>query len=101
MHGRMGCPDFSVHGLRSTFRDFAGDEANAPWEVCEHALSHLVGNKVTRSYRRGDALDKRRELMDAWSRYCESSPGDAAGNAVPTPPGDDDAANVVPFARAS
>ena len=88
MHGRMGYPDFSVHGLRSTFRDFAGDEANASWEVCEHALGHLVGSKVTRSYRRGDAFDKRRELMDAWSRYCESSPDDNAGN-------------VVPFARAS
>ena len=83
MHGRMGCPDFSVHGLRSSFRDFAGDVANATWEVCEHALGHLVGSKVTRSYRRGDALDKRRELMEMWSRYCESSPGGDAGNVIP------------------
>jgi integrase len=81
MHGRMGCPDFSVHGLRSSFRDFAGDETNAPWEVCEHALGHLVGSKVTRSYRRGDAFDKRRELMEVWSRYCSAPP--PADNVIP------------------
>ena len=49
----------------------------------EHALGHLVGSKVTRSYRRGDAFDKRRELMEMWSRYCELPPGDDAGNVIP------------------
>ena len=67
LRGPLGCPSLTVHGLRSTFRDYAGDVVNAPWEVAEAALGHLVGSAVTRSYRRGDALEKRRELMESWA----------------------------------
>lgn len=66
---RMGVPDVTVHGFRSTFRDWAGDTTDFPREVVEQALSHRIGNAVERAYRRGDALNKRKELMDAWALY--------------------------------
>jgi integrase len=59
----------TLHGLRSSFRDWAGNETHFPREVCEQALAHAIGNEVERSYRRGDALEKRRALMDAWANY--------------------------------
>lgn len=57
------------HGFRSTFRDWVGEETDFPREVAEAALAHQVGNEVERAYRRGDALAKRRELMEAWADY--------------------------------
>lgn len=66
---RMGCDDFTVHGFRSSFRDWAGDETHHPREIIELALAHTVGNAVERAYRRATALAKRRELMEAWSAY--------------------------------
>jgi integrase len=69
---RMGCDDFTVHGFRSSFRDWAGDVTNFPREVAEAALAHVVGNAVEQAYRRGTALAKRRELMEAWSAYVAS-----------------------------
>ena len=60
----------TVHGFRSAFSDWAHDRtAYAPAEI-ELALAHTIGNKVAAAYRRGDALDKRRRLMDEWCRYC-------------------------------
>ena len=79
---RMGYAGLTVHGFRSTFRDWAGDETNFPREVAEQALGHVVSG-VEGAYRRGDALEKRRELMTAWADYCASSRGDQAGNVVP------------------
>lgn len=61
----------SVHGFRSSFRDWAGDCTTFPREVAEAALAHMVGDDVERAYRRGDALEKRRKLMVAWANYCE------------------------------
>ena len=63
----------TVHGMRSSFRDWAGDTTAFPRDVVEMALAHTVGSATERAYRRGRALDKRRELMDAWAAYCESS----------------------------
>jgi len=63
-------PGFSVHGLRSSFRDWAGDHTNFPSEIAEHALAHVVGDKSFQAYRRADAFEKRRALMQAWSSYC-------------------------------
>ena len=62
----------TTHGFRSTFRDWSGDVADVPREVAEAALSHTVGTKVERAYRRGTAFAKRRKLMDAWAVYCMS-----------------------------
>jgi integrase len=78
---RMGYADLTVHGFRSSFRDFSGDQTHAAREVCEAALGHLVLG-VEGAYRRGDALGKRRELMDAWANFCTSAPGDDAANVL-------------------
>ncbi|MET3995893.1 integrase [Bradyrhizobium sp. S3.9.2] len=64
-------PDMTTHGCRSSFRDWAGDETSFPREVAEMALAHKVGDDVEQAYRRGTALKKRRELMEAWGRYVE------------------------------
>jgi integrase len=60
---------YTVHGLRSSFRDFAGDETSFPREIAEAALAHTA-DEVERSYRRGDALELRRKLMIAWEQFC-------------------------------
>lgn len=80
-----GAGEYTVHGFRSSFRDWAAEETNFQREVAEAALSHAVGDAVERAYRRGDALEKRRRLMAAWASYC----------ATVRP------ANVVAIARAS
>jgi integrase len=67
---RMGLAEFTVHGFRSSFRDWAGEATEFPQEIAETALAHVVGNAVVRSYRRGDALERRRALMRAWESYC-------------------------------
>ena len=66
---RMGV-DVTVHGFRSAFRDWAGDRTNHAREVIEAALAHRVGNQTELAYRRSDALEKRRQLMEAWAQYC-------------------------------
>jgi integrase len=66
----MGRDDLSVHGFRSTFRDWAAECTNFPRDVCEAALAHAVENKAEAAYRRGDLFEKRRQLMAAWARYC-------------------------------
>ena len=70
---RLGVADATVHGFRSAFRDWAGNETNFPREVAEAALAHVVGDKAEQAYRRSDALEKRRALMEAWATYCEPS----------------------------
>lgn len=67
---QLGC-NTTVHGFRSSFRDWAGERTHFPREVAEAALAHVVGDETERAYRRGDALDKRRALMDAWATFCE------------------------------
>jgi len=63
----------TLHGMRSSFRDWCGEETSFPREVAEAALAHVTGSAVERSYRRGDALEKRRALMQAWANFCEST----------------------------
>ena len=67
---RMNRRDLTVHGFRSTFRDWASEKTNFPSEVVEMALAHAIDNKTEATYRRGDLFEKRRDLMDAWTRYC-------------------------------
>lgn len=66
---RMDLAGFTTHGFRSSFRDWAGDRSPFPREVVEQALAHRVGDATELAYRRGTALEKRRELMQAWSDY--------------------------------
>lgn len=73
---RMKITDATVHGFRSSFRDWVGEETDFAREIAEAALAHIVGSAVERAYRRGDALEKRRELMCAWATFCER--GEAA-----------------------
>ena len=74
MHLRRLGRSETVHGFRSSFRDWASETTNFPWEVCEAALAHQVENRVERAYRRGDLLAKRRELMQAWERFATGAP---------------------------
>jgi integrase len=73
---RMGADDITVHGFRSAFRDWAGNETHFQREVAEAALAHVVGDKAEQAYRRGDALEKRREMMQAWANYIEPDRAD-------------------------
>jgi integrase len=68
---RMCIEVATVHGFRSAFRDWCGNETHYPRELAEAALAHVVGDAAEQAYRRGDALEKRRTLMDAWAFYCE------------------------------
>jgi integrase len=72
---RMGRTGITVHGFRSTFRDWAGDMTEFGREEVEMALAHTLASKVERAYRRGRALEKRRSLMDAWAAYCYPQSG--------------------------
>lgn len=62
---------YTVHGFRSTFRDWATEMAHAPREIAEASLAHAVGDAVERSYARSDALERRRKLMSDWAKYCD------------------------------
>ncbi|MGY6568522.1 MAG: tyrosine-type recombinase/integrase [Salinarimonas sp.] len=65
--------DSTIHGLRTTFRDWAGDMTQHPREVIEAALAHQLKDKTEAAYRRSDALEKRRVLMGEWAAYCASA----------------------------
>ena len=73
---RIGVEGVTVHGFRSTFRDWASEVANAPREVAEMSLAHRVGSDVERAYARSDLLDKRRTLMERWSQYVSERTGE-------------------------
>lgn len=65
--------DAVPHGFRSTFRDWAGEQTNYPRDLAEQALAHVLENKVEAAYRRGDALEKRRAMMNAWAIFCSTT----------------------------
>ena len=74
MMERMGMPDLTTHGFRSTFRDWAAEQTAFPSEVAEAALAHAIGNKTEAAYRRGDLFEKRRRLLDTWAEFCAKAP---------------------------
>jgi len=77
---RMGRGDLTAHGFRSSFRDWAAERTGFPAEVAEMALAHTVSDKVEAAYRRGDLFQKRRQLAEAWAKFCAEPP--AAGRVV-------------------
>jgi integrase len=77
---RMGRHNITVHGFRSTFRDWGGERTNFANHVVEMALAHAVPSAVEAAYRRGDLFEKRRRLMDAWAQFCASA---GSGDVVP------------------
>jgi integrase len=70
---RMGRDDLTVHGFRSTFRDWVAERTTVAPEVAEAALAHTVANKVEAAYRRSDLFEKRRQLMQQWGTFCEEA----------------------------
>jgi integrase len=78
---RMGRSDLTVHGFRSTFRDWAAESTAYPRDVCEMALAHAIEDKSEAAYRRGDLLEKRTRLMSEWATFCDTIGGD--GDVVP------------------
>ena len=80
--GRRG--DITVHGFRSTFRDWAAECTSYPNHVVEQALAHVIGSRVEAAYRRGDLFDKRRRLMQQWATFCTTAPAqETASNVAP------------------
>ena len=83
---RMKRDDITLHGFRSTFRDWAGKTSDHPREVVEAALAHAVGDATERAYRRGDALEKRRLLMGDWAAFlCGVSQPSPESDEAPPP----------------
>jgi integrase len=80
---RTGC-NATVHGFRSAFRDWCGDRTAFAREVAEAALAHIVGDKAEQAYRRGNALGKRRKLMEQWATFCTTPPSKADETTVVT-----------------
>jgi integrase len=76
---RMGRDHVTVHGMRSSFRDWAAEKTSFPHHTCEHALAHRISDAAESAYRRGDELERRRSLMEAWATWCEPKSG---GNVV-------------------
>jgi integrase len=72
----------TVHGFRSTFRDWAAETTAYPNEMLEIALAHAIGNKAEAAYRRGDMMEKRRRLMADWAEYCARPPARSRDNIV-------------------
>ena len=79
---RMKRGDLTVHGFRSTFRDWTAETTAYPREVAEAALAHTLGDKVEAAYRRGDLFNKRRHLMDDWADFCTAPDVGPVGNVV-------------------
>jgi integrase len=79
---RMGRSGLTVHGFRSSFRDWAAERTKYPPEVAEHALAHVVGGKTQRAYLRTKLFPQRARLMATWAKYCNSPPVDSKGKSV-------------------
>ena len=78
----MGKAGLTVHGFRSTFRQWVKDCTNFSGEIAEAALAHVIGDKTEAAYNRSDALERRRQLMDSWARYCTGGKA-ATGEVIP------------------
>ena len=76
---RMGRGDLTVHGFRSSFRDWAGEATRHPREVIEAALAHRLRDKAEAAYARGDLFSKRRRLMADWAGYLARGTDGASG----------------------
>ena len=77
---RMKRDDLTVHGFRSTFRDWAAESTAYPQHVAEMALAHSIGDKVEAAYRRGDLFTKRTRMMEDWAQFCNQT---QSGDVVP------------------
>jgi integrase len=78
---RMGRDDLTVHGFRSSFRDWAAERTNYPREIAESCLAHVIGDETEQAYLRSDFFAKRKRLMQSWAAYCNTRPAGAATGA--------------------
>jgi len=69
----------TAHGMRSCFRSWVLEQTSFPRELAELAQGHVAGDQTERAYRRGQAIERRRELMESWANYCENKKGPAEG----------------------
>jgi integrase len=74
----------TAHGFRSTFSDWASEVSPFSSELRETALAHAIGNKAEAAYRRGDALEKRRTMMEAWAQWCEPRTANVVAFGMPS-----------------
>jgi integrase len=79
---KQGNRTITVHGFRSTFRDWAAERTNVPNHVVEMALAHAISDDVEAAYRRGDLFDKRRKLMESWAAFCAKAPARDVGKVI-------------------
>ena len=79
---RMEVKGITVHGFRSSFRDWSAEATDHPSEVAEMALSHKVADKVEAAYRRGDLFEKRRRLMEDWATWCAQPTKQSGGKVI-------------------
>jgi integrase len=80
MQRRMKREEITAHGFRSTFSDWASDVSSFSGELRETALAHTIQNKSEQAYRRGDALERRRQMMESWANWCGPRPELDAGS---------------------
>ncbi|MGE0255599.1 MAG: tyrosine-type recombinase/integrase [Alphaproteobacteria bacterium] len=80
---RMKRNDLTVHGFRSTFRDWTAERTNFPQHVAEMALGHSIPDAVEAAYRRGELLQKRQQLAQGWGDFCDRAPAATVGDVVP------------------
>jgi len=73
---RLERDDITVHGFRSSFRDWAAEKTSVPRAVCEAALAHAVLDKTEAAYFRSDLFEQRRSLMDTWGKFATAKPAD-------------------------
>ena len=92
--GRKGA--MTTHGCRATFRTWAQEKTDFPWELCELSLGHKVGTKVERAYMRGDALKRRVAIMRRWADFCAKSKPIKPKQSVATETG-----KVIPLRQAT
>jgi integrase len=86
LNERMGVDGVTIHGFRSSFRDWAAEQTNFPRDVPERALAHGLRDKTEAAYERTDLFEKRRKLMDAWAKFASTSPArqrERGSNVVP------------------
>ncbi len=79
---RIGYGNVTAHGFRSTFKDWSRERTKYENHVVEAALAHASGDKIEQAYARSDVLEKRRQLMSAWAKFCETPPAKDAGKVV-------------------
>jgi integrase len=92
---RMERSDVTTHGFRSAFSDWASEVSSFSSELRETALAHTIANKAEAAYRRGDALERRRGMMEAWAQYCEPQTADRVDIRLDAAPPSGQIANQV------